>query len=336
MRRSTFGMVATGLLTATLALAGCSNGGDDGGSGGDATSADAIRIGVMQIVEHPSLDAAREGFEQAFVDAGYVEGTDVVFDEQNAQGDQATATAIAGTFASDNVDMVLAIATPTAQAAAQAITDKPILITAVTEPKEAGLVDSWDAPGGNVTGTSDKNPVAEQLSLVKELAPDATTVGIVYSSGEVNSQVQVDMAQEAATDLGLELKLATVSSAGEVQQAAESLDVDAFYVPTDNAVVSALESLIQVAEAKQVPVIAAEGDSVERGAVATYGIDYSKLGYQTGLMAIDILENGADPATMPIQTQDELQLVVNTAAAERMGVTIPQALVDRADTVISQ
>ena len=333
MRRSTLGLVATGLFTAALALAGCSNGGDDGDA---ATSTDAIRIGVMQIVEHPSLDAAREGFEQAFVDAGYVEGEDVVFDEQNAQGDQATATSIAGTFASDDVDMVLAIATPTAQAAAQAITDKPILITAVTEPQEAGLVDSWEEPGGNVTGTSDKNPVAEQLGLVKEIAPDATTVGIVYSSGEVNSQVQVDLAQEAAADLGLELELATVSSAGEVQQAAESLDVDAFYVPTDNAVVSALESLIQVAETKQVPVIAAEGDSVERGAVATYGIDYTKLGYQTGLMAIDILENGADPATMPIQTQDELQLVVNTAAAERMGVTIPQALLDRADTVISE
>ncbi len=332
MRRSTTAIGGVALLTAALTLSGCS--GDEGGGG--AASADALEIGVMQIVEHPSLDAAREGFEQAFIDAGYVEGETVVFDEQNAQGDQATATSIAGTFASGNVDMVLAIATPTAQAAAQAITDIPILITAVTEPKEAGLVDSWEEPGGNVTGTSDKNPVAEQLGLIKEISPDAKTVGIVYSSGEVNSQVQVDLAQEAAADLGLELKLATVSSAAEVQQAAESLDVDAFYVPTDNAVVSALESLIQVAEAKQVPVIAAEGDSVQRGCVATYGIDYTKLGYQTGQMALQILEDGADPATMPIQTQEELQLVVNTAAAARMGVELPQTLIDRADTVITE
>lgn len=331
MRRTTIAGAGTGLLLASLALAGCSGSGDDAGTtDGD----EALQIGVMQIVSHPSLDAAREGFEQAFVDAGYVEGETVVFDELNAEGDQATATSIATTFASGGKDLVLAIATPTAQAAAQAITDIPVLFTAVTEPKEAGLVDSWEEPGGNVTGTSDINPVAEQLSLVTELAPDATTVGIVYSSGEVNSQVQVDLAQDAADDLGLQLEVVTVSSAGEVQQAAESLDVDAFYVPTDNAVVSALESLIQVAEAAQVPVIAAEGDSVERGTVATYGIDYTALGAQTGAMALRVLEDGADPATMPVETQSELQLVVNPAAAERMGVTIPQSLLDQADTVV--
>lgn len=337
MRRSMTHAVGAGLVAAALALAGCSGGNGDGGTdaaGGTAPSGEVLEIGVMQIVSHPSLDAARDGFKQALADAGYVENENVTYDEQNAQGDQATATTIAGTFANSGVDMVLAIATPTAQAAAQAITDIPILITAVTEPQEAGLVDSWEAPGGNVTGTSDKNPVEEQLGLVKELAPDAQTVGIVYSSGEVNSQVQVDLAQDAAETLGLTLELVTVSSAGEVQQAAESLDVDAFYVPTDNAVVSALESLIQVAETKQVPVIAAEGDSVERGCVATYGIDYGQLGYQTGEMALRILEDGADPATMPIETQTELQLVVNLGAAERMGVTVPQAMIDRADSVI--
>ncbi len=333
MRRTTIAGAGTGLLLASLALAGCSGNDDDAGDRGSG-SGDTVEIGVMQIVSHPSLDAAREGFEQAFVDAGYVEGETVVFEELNAEGDTATATSIASTFASDGKDLVLAIATPTAQAAAQAITDIPILITAVTEPQEAGLVDSWEEPGGNVTGTSDINPVSEQLSLVKELVPDARTVGIVYSSGEVNSQVQVDLAEEAAGDLGLELELVTVSSSGEVQQAAESLDVDAYYVPTDNAVVSALESLIQVAESKQVPVIAAEGDSVERGCVATYGIDYAALGYQTGEMALRVLDDGADPATMPIETQSELQLVVNPAAAERMGVTIPQSLLDQADSVV--
>src|SRR5665811_2466874 len=148
---------------------------------------------------------------------------------------------------SKSKDLILAIATPTAQAAAQAITDKPILITAVTDPVAAGLVDSMDKPGGNITGTTDMNPVEEQLELVKEIAPDAKTVGIVYSSGEVNSEIQVKMAKAAAPGLGLEIKEATVSNSSEVQQAALSLDVDAYYIPTDNTVVSAIESLLQVA-----------------------------------------------------------------------------------------
>lgn len=333
MRRSRAGILGIGLTACALALAGCGGGGTGGGGDGGAAS-DVVEVGIMQIVSHPALDAARDGFKQALLDAGYVEGETIEFDEQNAQGDQATATTIASTFNSAGKDLVLAIATPTAQAAAQAITDIPVLITAVTEPQEAGLVDSWEEPGGNVTGTSDKNPVEEQLALVKELVPDATSVGIVYSSGEVNSQVQVDLAEPVAAELDLELKLATVSSAGEVQQAADSLDVDAFYVPTDNTVVSALESLIQVAEADGVPVISADTDSVERGAVATYGIDYTALGYQTGQMAVRILQEDADPATMPIETQTELQLVVNPAAASRMGIELSQDLLDRADTVI--
>ena len=171
----------------------------------------------------------------------------------------------------------------------------------------------------------------EQLQLVTRLAPDAKRVGIVYSSGEVNSQVQVDWAKEAAAELGLEIVEAAVSTSAEVQQAAESLDVDAFYVPTDNTVVSALESLIQVAEAKQLLTIAAEGDSVSRGTVATYGIDYYKLGYQTGEMAVKILRGEADPATMPVETQSELQLYLNLGAAARMGVTIPEDLRAEAD-----
>ncbi|MDX5400145.1 MAG: ABC transporter substrate-binding protein, partial [Actinomycetes bacterium] len=207
----------------------------------------------------------------------------------------------------------------------------PILFTAVTDPVSADLVDSLEAPGGNATGTSDANPVMEQLELVKRLNPDATTVGIVYSSGEVNSQVQVDWAKDAAAELGLEIVEAAISTSAEVQQAAESLDVDAFYVPTDNTVVSALESVIQVAEDKQILTIAAEGDSVARGTVATYGIDYYQLGYQTGEMAVKILRGEADPASMPVETQSDLQLYLNLAAAERMGVTIPEDLLAEAD-----
>ena len=201
------------LLALMLVLAACGQPSSDAGGteenaaetgeGDEATSEgdESVTIGINQLVEHPSLDAAREGFMQAFADNGYTEGDNVTFDVQNAQGDQSTATSIANKFASDGVDLVLAIATPAAQATAQAITDIPVLITAVTEPVEAGLVESWEAPGSNVTGTSDLNPVADQLSLIPEIAPDAKTVGIVYSSGEVNSEVQVELARRQRTNL---------------------------------------------------------------------------------------------------------------------------------------
>ncbi|HLV04513.1 ABC transporter substrate-binding protein [uncultured Georgenia sp.] len=341
MKRSSLRLAGVALATSALLLAACGNG-DGGGSddptdgatetatGGSGEEAQTYSIGITQIVSHPSLDAARDGFKAALADAGL----DVEYDEQNAQGDQTTAISIANGFASADHDLILAVATPTAQAVAQTITDVPILITAVTEPQEAGLVDSWEAPGGNVTGTSDLNPVAEQLELVMELAPDAESIGIVYSSGEVNSEIQVALAEEAAAELGVEIELATVTNSGEVQQAADSLDVDAFYVPTDNTVVSALESLLQVAESKSLPVVVGEGDSVERGGIATYGIDYEQLGYQTGEMAVRILLEGADPAEMPIEEQSEFLLIVNPAAAERMGVEIPADLLERADTVI--
>lgn len=327
MKRTAKSMLGAGLLTAALALTAC-GGSDDAGQ--KAASDEPAEIGISQFVEHPALDASREGFIKALKENGY---EDAVFDEQIAQADQATATTIASKFASDKKDLVLAIATPSAQTAAQTIQDIPILITAVTEPEEAGLVDSWEEPGANLTGTSDLNPVEKQLGLITELAPDAKTIGVVYSSGEVNSEVQVKLAKEAAEKMGLELKEATVTNSSEVQQAANSLDVDVMYIPTDNVVVSALKSVVQVTESKKIPLIVADTGSVEAGGIATYGIDYEKLGYQTGMMAIKVLE-GEDPATMPIETLDEVQLIVNPAAAKRMGVTIPDELLDKADQVI--
>jgi putative tryptophan/tyrosine transport system substrate-binding protein len=325
------------LAVSALALTACGGSGSEAGAsggGGEGTeaSAESYNIGISQFVTHPSLDAARKGFEEGLEKAGL----DVSVDVQNAQADQATANTIAGTFASSKPDLILAIATPSAQTVAQAISDTPILFTAVTDPVSAKLVNSLEAPGANVTGTSDANPVLEQLTLLTELDPEAKRVGIVYSSGEVNSQVQVEWAKEAAAELGLEIKEATVSNSSEVQQAANSLDVDAFYVPTDNAVVSALESLIGVAQDQQIPVIAAEGDSVERGAVATYGLNYEKLGAQTAEMAVRILTEDADPATMPVETQTELELYVNPTAAEAMGVEIPQSMLDEADHTVGQ
>ncbi len=320
-------MRALGVSAATgaLLLTGCGDGGD-GGSGSD----ESYSIGVTQIVSHPSLDEAREGFKQAFEDAGI----DVDWDEQNAQNDQATASNIAGTFATSDLDLVHAVATPTAQAAAQQITDTPIVFSAVTDPEDAGLVDSMEEPGANVTGASDLNPVHEQLELLQEIMPDAESVGVVYSSGETNSVVQVELLKEAADELGLEVEEATISASSEVQQGVESLDADAIYVPTDNAVVSALEAVLQYGQQNDVPVVAAEGDSVVRGAVATYGINYQQLGVQAGEMAIRILEDGEDPADMPVETQEELELYVNPDAAEEMGLEIPDEVTERADVVV--
>lgn len=294
-----------------------------------------LKVGITQIVEHPSLDAARQGFIDRMAELGYAEGTDVTYDIQSAQGDFATAQTIARKFQSDGVDLILAIATPTAQAAAHIIKDIPILITAVTDPVTADLVESIARPGTNVTGTSDLTPVKAQLELLKEILPNATRVGVVYNAGEVNSVVQVDIAREAAAQLGLTLVEATAGNSSEVLQAAQSLQgrVDAIYVPTDNTVVSALESVVLVAERAKLPLIAGEKDSVAKGALATIGIDYYQLGRQTADIAYRVLQ-GEDPAEISVEYLEEQNVVVNLGAAQRMGVTIPESVLAKAVEVI--
>ncbi|MDO5511558.1 ABC transporter substrate-binding protein [Corynebacterium sp.] len=324
--------VVAGFAAAALFLSACTS--DSESEPGTTTAAadggESYSIGINQLVQHPALDAATAGFKEALADAG----VEVTYDEQNANGEQATALTIAQQFAGNDLDMVLAVATPAAQATAQNITDIPVLFTAVTDPVSAELVDSLEAPGGNVTGTSDVAPIEEQLNLLEELVPDAESIGIVYASGEINSQVQVDQVTEAAEPRGLEVKTQTVTTANDIQQAVEALgDVDVIYVPTDNMVVSGIASLVQVAEQKQIPVIAAESGTVEGGAVATLGIDYHELGRQTGEMALRILRDGEDAAETAVETATEYTYVINEEAAERQGVTIPQEIMDEAETV---
>lgn len=331
-------VIATAALFAAgaLVLSGCSSNAPGSNSSEGAGSGDkAWKIGISQFVQHQALDASRDGFKKAFADAGYVEGKDVTFDVQNAQAEMATATTIASKFASDKLDLVLAIATPSAQAAATAISDIPVLFTAVTEPLEAKLVKSWDKPGSNVTGTSDLNPVAKQLDLIKEMVPDVKSIGIIYSSGEVNSDVQVKLAKEQAEKMGVTIKETTVTNSSEVGQAVETLGgVDAIYIPTDNKVTDGISPVIQFSESKKIPLFGAENGQVENGALATWGIDYTDLGYQTGQMAIRILKDGEKPADMKVETLDKVQLIINKGAAERMGVTIPADLLSKADKVI--
>jgi len=298
-----------------------------------AVAQDKVQIGISQFVEHPALDAAREGFIEGLAEEGFTED-EVEFIEQNAQADFATAQSIAQKFRTQGLDMILAIATPNAQASANIIKDIPVMFTAVTDPVAAGIVDSMETPGANITGTTDMNPVGEQLELIKEFIPDVSDVGILYNPGEVNSVVQVDIAKAKAEEMGIKLHEATVSNSSEVSLAASSLvdDVDAIYVPTDNIIVSALPSVLNITNSKNVPVFASENGQVEQGAIATLGIDYKLLGIQTGKMAARVL-NGAETSSMSVESSDQLKLYLNKKAAEDIGLEIPQSVLDRADVV---
>ncbi len=294
-----------------------------------------IRVGIIQIVEHPALDAARNGFLDVLKEAGYEQGKTLLVDFQSAQGDMSIAQTIARKFALDGKDFILAIATPTAQAMANATKEIPILITAVTDPVAAGLARSLENPGGNVTGTTDMTPIRKQFELLKQIFPKAKRVGILYNAGEVNSVVQVKIAEKAAKDLGLTLVQSTASNSSEVMQATQALvgRADVLYVPTDNTFVSAFEAVVSVANKYKIPVIGGEESVVDRGGIATVGINYYRLGRQTGAMALKVLQ-GAKPATMPIESLDDIDLVLNAKAAKLLGVTLPDALVKQAARVI--
>lgn len=330
MKKSVRSVLAT-VVVGAVALVGCSSSSDSAGSSSSGgTGGDSYSIGINQLVQHPALDAAAKGFKEAFEEAG----VEVDWDEQNANGEQGTAVQIAQQMAGKKHDLDLAIATPAGQAMAQAIKDTPILFTAVTDPVAADLVKSLDAPGGNITGTSDIAPIEKQVELLQKLVPDAKSIGVVYASGEVNSQVQVDELKKVAEPLGLEVKTQTVTTVQDIPQATEALgDVDTIYVPTDNMVVSGIASLVKVANDKRIPVIAAESGTVEGGAAATLGIDYEALGKQTGEMALRILRDGADPASTPVEIAEDYTYVVNDEAAKAQGIEIPQEILDQAEQV---
>ncbi|NMA68062.1 MAG: ABC transporter substrate-binding protein, partial [Desulfitobacterium sp.] len=290
-----------------------------------------VKIGIIQIVEHPALDAAREGFLDALKENGYEVDKNLDLQYQSAQGDQTLLNSIANQYASSDLDLILAIATPSAQAMAAQTEDIPILVTAVTDLVVAGLVESNENPGTNVSGTSDMNPVKDQLELLKKLFPDVKTVGIIYNAAEINSEIQVNVAKEAAPELGLEIVEKSVATSADVLQAAQSLvgSVEAIYVPTDNMVVSAAQSVVQVANENKIPLIAGESSVVEKGGLATVGIIYYDLGKQTGEMAIRVLE-GEDISQMPVERQERFDTIINKDTVELLGITIPEDLANEA------
>ena len=273
-----------------------------------------IKIGVTQIMEHQALDSTRVGFEKALKDNGYGEAK---IDYQNAQGDFGTAQMIANSFVQDNKDLIFAVSTPSAQAAYNVTKKIPILITAVTDVKAAGLV------GENVTGTSDATSIYKQLETITKVLPEAKKVGIIYNTSEQNSQVQVASAKEESKKLGLEIVEVGVTNVNDMAMGLDSLldKIDVLYTPTDNLVVSATPLVLDKANRKNIPVVGCIEDQVAQGALITDTIDYEKLGYQTGEMAVRVLK-GEEPKNMPVETLKDTQVIVNKKAAEKYGIDL--------------
>ena len=323
MKRTLALLMASALM---LSLAGCSQTGGSSSSG----EAETLRIGIIQPMEHESLDAAREGFVQALADHGYTDGDTIVLDYQNAQGDSSALLTISQRFVGDDCDLVLAIGTGAAQSIASQTSEIPVLITAVTDPVDAGLVQSSEAPGTNVTGTNDMNPIREQLELIPEILPDAQTVGLLYTSSEDNSILPIEEAKAILEEMNLDYVEQTVTGSNDVQQAVQSIVTrcDAIYIPTDNTFASAMPLVGSVVMESGTPVICGATGMVETGGLITLGLNYYNLGYQTGEMAVQVLE-GADPASMPVQSQNQYDYVVNEEMLSALGMELPQSLLEK-------
>ena len=311
-------------------LTGC--GKEEAASQGGKT---LIPIGIVQLVEHEALDAANRGIVDALAERGYKEGVNVTIDRQNAQADQSNLQNIAARFVSNDSKILFAIATPAAQTLAAATKTTPIVATAVTNFEVAKLVASNEKPGGNVTGVSDINPVAEQFQLLMKFAPDAKAIGTIFNSSEINSTYQIELLKKAASAAGVEVVEASVSSVNDIQQAVASLKgkVGGIYLPTDNIIASAVPVLMKSVFEAGIPTVAGEGGMVRAGVLASIAVDYYTLGKMTGAMGADILDVKKKPADMPIQSQKAEKVLVNLKTAETMGIKIPEDILKTAETV---
>ena len=298
------------------------------GSGSDE---DTIKIGVVQLVEHTSLDQIRESIISQLEEEGYVDGENIVIDYQNAQNEQSNLKTICQGFVADKVDIIVAITTPAAQVAMGETKDIPIVFAAVTDPVGSEVVADMEKPGGNVTGTSDIIAVDKILGLAQEITPDFKTVGALYNSSETNSVSVVNDLKAYAEENGLKVEEAAITSANEIQPAAQSLakKCDIVFSPIDNTVASSIATANKVFVDAKVPFYVGADSMVKDGALATYGIDYQYLGQETGKMVIEII-NGANPAEMPVKTMDEMDIYINSQTAADMGLEIPKAVIEKA------
>ncbi|MGP1571806.1 MAG: ABC transporter substrate-binding protein [Moraxella sp.] len=300
-----------------------------------STSADAKKIAITAIVEHPSLDAVRKGALEALADEGFKEGQNLTINFQSAQGNMATTAQIAKQFVAENPDVIIAIATPSAQAIVSNTNTIPVVFSAITDPLEAKLVPKLDGSGTNVTGASDALPLEPQLELIKEAIPSVKNIGFVYSPGEVNSTVILKLLKEKATAMGLNIIEAPAQKSGDIAMAAHSLvgKVDVIYTSTDNNVINAYEALAKVAKEAKIPLISSDPSVVERGAAVVLGVNYHQLGTETGKITAKILK-GEKPGQIPVYHAKELDLMVNKKSASEQGITIPQSILEKAKKVV--
>ena len=316
------------MMTLLMAFTGCGGGDDDGA---EDTDGDLPTIGIVSISDHTSLVMIRDAIEEQLAADGYIDGETVTIDYQSAQGQASNLKTICQKFTSKNYDMIIAIATPSAQMALGETTEIPIVFSAVTDPVSAELVDSMEQPGGNVTGTSDAVSASQIMDLARKLTPDIKTIGAVYCTSEINSLSVIEDLKAYAAEHDLTVVEAPITTGSELKDAATSLvgKVDAVFSPIDNEVANSMPAITQVLDAAQIPFYVSADSMVMDGGFATYGINYVALGTETALMAADILE-GAYPGTMPVRTIDDLQIYINTDVAERIGVEIPQDILDQA------
>lgn len=306
-------------------------------AGGCAAEKKAKVVAVSQIVEHPALDACRQGLLDGLREMGWIEGENLTFKYQTAQGNPATAAQIAQQFVGEKPDVLVGIATPSAQALAAATTEIPVIFSAVTDPVGAKLLSDMSAPDGNVTGLSDISPVAQHVEVMREIVPGLKTIGVVYNPGEANAVSLVELLRAAASANGLEVAEATASRSAEIQGAAESLAGKAqiIYAMTDNTVASAIAALISAADSAKIPVFGAATSYVEAGAVAAVGFDYYQVGYQTAEYVAGVLD-GKEISAMPARTATGTDIYINPAAAAKNGVSLPESLTSNPTQVIGQ
>ncbi|UNU74265.1 ABC transporter substrate-binding protein [Moraxella nasovis] len=324
-------LAGLGLITA--ALFGCS--GNETTKADTATATDTKTVAITAIVEHPALDAVRQGAIEELATAGFKEGENLTVNFQSAQGNQATAGQIAKQFAADNPNAIIAIATPSAQAVVAATSEIPVVFSAVTDPVEAKLVSKLEGSGANVTGASDALPLEPQVALIQEILPNVKNVGFVYSPGEVNSVVTLKALKAELAAKGINLVEAPAQKSSDIAMATQSLvgKVDVIYTSTDNNVINAYEALAQVAKEAKIPLISADPNTIERGAAVTLGVNYLDLGRETGKITARILK-GEKAGDIPVYLAQSLELGVNAKNAADQGISIPKTVTDRASKVV--
>ncbi|RXJ74611.1 ABC transporter substrate-binding protein [Veronia nyctiphanis] len=297
-------------------------------------AADTAKVAVSQIVEHPALDATRKGILDGLKKLGYEEGKNLDFTYQTAQGNPAIAVQIARQFVGESPDVLVGIATPTAQALVSSTKKIPVVFTAVTDPVGAKLLKNMDKPEANVTGLSDLSPVAQHLALAKELLPNMKSIGVVYNPGEANAVTLVELLREAAEKEGIKVVEGTALKSADVQSAAQIVasQSDAIYAPTDNTVASAIDGLVNAANQAKKPVIGGATSYIPNGAIAALGFDYYQIGVQTADYVAAIL-NGKSPSELPARVATGSDLAVNLKAAEKLGITVPESILKRATSV---